>query len=67
MQNIRITRVNGGWYVEVGCQKFVFVDKEKMAEAFGDYMKDERAAMQKWCEDCSDNQAIAAPTRASNC
>ena len=50
MHDITIRKVNQGWIATVGCQTIVFTDKMKMAEAFCDYLQDEKAAQEKWLD-----------------
>jgi hypothetical protein len=67
MKNYKITisRVNQGWIAEVGCQVIVFTDKDKLVEAFCDYMKDSSFARAKWID--TDLESIPEqPTSAEN-
>lgn len=50
MHDITIRKVNQGWIATVGCQTVVFTDKERMINAFGDYVRDEKAAQEKWLD-----------------
>jgi hypothetical protein len=65
MKNYKITisRVNQGWIAEVGCQVIVFTNKDKLVEAFCDYMKDSSFARAKWI-DSDLQEAMLEPTEA---
>lgn len=48
MREVRITKLNYGYIVTVGCQKFAIETPETVVEKLGEYLKDPLATEKKW-------------------
>ena len=50
-EDITIKITNNGFYVNAGCQSFVFATEKELFQAISDYNKDSEKAEKKYCRD----------------